>query len=103
MKIQDPPFVGMFSAETRQFVISKGATEIVVFHEMAHVKHWEEVGELAYSSLSKLEKEMYVWKQIFAQKERWTTAELRDALNYINKIRTQPEYGYNLEPLNIKL
>jgi Metallopeptidase toxin 4 len=103
MKTKKPPYVGMFNAETKQFFLSKKATEIVAFHEMAHVKHFEEVGEAAYKTYSKLEKEMYVWKQIFSQRYKWTRQELQDALNYINRIRTEPEFGYNLEPLNIKL
>jgi hypothetical protein len=103
MKTRKPPYVGMFNAETKQFFLSKEATEIVAFHEMAHVKHWEEVGEIAYKACSLLEKEMYVWKQIFSQKLRWTRAEIQDALNYINRIRTEAEFGYNLSSLNITL
>ena len=57
-------FPGGFNAPTKQFFLSKNATEIVVFHEMAHLKHFEEVGEM-YLTLSKLKKESYVWKQIF--------------------------------------
>jgi hypothetical protein len=96
-------YVGMFNAETRQFFLSKEATEIVAFHEMAHVKHFDEVGEAAYKTYTMLDKEMYVWKQIFSQRNKWTQAELQDALNYINRIRTEVQFGYNLEPLNIKL
>ncbi len=66
---------------------------------MSHFKHFEELGE-AYFSLSKLDKEMYVWKEIFANKYKWTKAELQDALNYINRIRVK-EYG--LKPLKIKI
>ncbi len=103
MKTTRPPYVGMFNAETKQFLLSKDATEIVAFHEMAHVKHFETVGEAAYKTYSTLEKEMYVWKEIISQRFRWTTAELEDALGYINRIRTSPEFGYNLEPLKVKL
>jgi Metallopeptidase toxin 4 len=98
MKTRNPPFVGMFNAETRQFFLSKQATEIVAFHEMAHVKHFEEVGEAIYKTYTKLEKEMYVWRQIFSQKFTWTAAELEDALSYINRIRVKE---YNLEPIKI--
>ena len=91
-----------FNAPTKQFFLSKNPTEIVSFHEMAHLKHFEEVGE-AYLSLSKLDKETYVWKEILANRGKWTKAELQDALRYINDIRTNPIHGYNLEPLKIKI
>ncbi|UMY66459.1 MULTISPECIES: zincin-like metallopeptidase toxin domain-containing protein [unclassified Flavobacterium] len=91
---------GAFNAHTKQFFLSKSATEIVVFHEMAHLRHFEEVGEI-YLTLSRLEKETYVWEQILASRNKWSDSELRDALNYINDIRTNPKYGHNLTPLKI--
>jgi hypothetical protein len=90
-------FPGGFNAHTKQFFLSKNATEIVSFHEMAHLKHFEEVGE-AYLTLSKLKKETYVWEQILANRSKWTKAELQDSLNYINWIR---EERYGLKPLKI--
>jgi Metallopeptidase toxin 4 len=100
MRTQRPPFVGMFHAETRQLVLIRYCTEIVAFHELAHLKHYELLGE-AYKTISKLEKEMYVWRQIISQRARWTTKELEDTLRYINDIRTNPKYKYNLEPIKI--
>jgi len=94
--------VGLFHAGTKQLILTKDCTEIVAFHEMCHLKHFEEVGEIAYKGYNKLEKEMYVWKQILSNKGKWTKAELDDSLDYINRIRTEPKYGYNLEPLKIK-
>ncbi|WP_294204119.1 MULTISPECIES: zincin-like metallopeptidase toxin domain-containing protein [Chryseobacterium] len=73
------------------------ASELVIFHEMAHVKHFEIYGE-AYHNLSRLEKETYVWNQVYENKDRWTKAELQSSLDYINEIRVE-EYG--LEPLEI--
>ena len=46
---------------------------------------------------------MNVWEQIFKNRDRWTKAELEDALRYINDIRTNPKYGFNELPLDIKL
>ncbi|WP_185155102.1 zincin-like metallopeptidase toxin domain-containing protein [Chryseobacterium sp. c4a] len=99
MKSSIPPKVGMFSAETGQLILTKECTEIVAFHEICHLKHFEEVGAEAYRGYNRLTKEMYVWKQIIAQRGRWTEAELNDALNYINRVRVN-EYG--LKPLKIK-
>ena len=98
MKTSNPQKVGMFHASTKQFVVIKDCTEIIAFHEMAHLKHFEQVGD-AYFGLNKLEKEMFVWEQILANKNRWTQAELADSLMYINWIR---EELYSLKPLKIK-
>lgn len=91
--------VGLFHAGTKQMVLTKNCTEIVAFHEMCHLKHFEEVGDIVYKGFNKLEKEMYVWKQIFANRGRWTAAELQDSIDYINRIRVEE---YKLKPLNIK-
>ncbi|RKS26340.1 zincin-like metallopeptidase toxin 4 of polymorphic toxin system [Flavobacterium endophyticum] len=97
--MQAKGFPGGFNAKTKQFFLSKKATEIVSFHEMAHLKHFEEIGE-SYLTISRLEKETYVWEQIFANRNKWTKAELQDSLNYMNGIRIK---SYNLEPLKIKI
>lgn len=90
-------YVGGFDAVNRQFVLREGASELVIFHEMAHVKHFEQFGE-DYHGLSKLDKENYVWEQVYENRDRWTKAELQSSLDYINEIRVD-EYG--LEPLDI--
>ncbi len=84
-----PPKVGLFHAETKQFILISECTEIVAFHELAHLKHFESIGEVAYKTLSKLDKETYVWKQILGNRNKWTKAELDDALNYINRERAK--------------
>lgn len=100
MSSRNPPLVGGFDAVTKQFILSKNATEIIAFHELAHLKHMEEVGEAIYNTLSKLDKEMFVWKQILKNRKAWTEAELLESLNYINRIRVD---DYGLEPIIIKL
>ncbi len=91
--------VGLFHAGTKQMILTKNCTEIVAFHEMCHLKHFEEVGEIAYQGYNKLEKEMYVWKQILANRGKWTKAELEDSLNYINRERKKAGIE---EPIKIK-
>ena len=88
--------VGGFNAINKQMILPTNSTEIVVFHEMAHVKHFEEVGEVAYNIASKLDKEMYVWKQILDNRGKWTEKELQSSLDYINRIRVD---DFGLEPL----
>jgi hypothetical protein len=99
MRSEDPPFVGAFNPNTKQFFLSKNCTELVAFHEQAHLKQFLELGEGVYKTYDKLQKETYVWEQILANKNRWTKAELQDALWYINKVRKE----FNLEPLKIKI
>lgn len=36
-----------------------------------------------------MEKETYVWKQILANRNRWTKAELKESLRDINKYRQE--------------
>lgn len=79
--------VGLFHAGTKQMILAKNCTEIVAFHELCHLKHFEEVGEIAYKGFSTIEKEMYVWKQILSNRSKWTEAELKESLNYINRLR----------------
>ncbi|WP_344832833.1 zincin-like metallopeptidase toxin domain-containing protein [Chryseobacterium ginsenosidimutans] len=98
--MRENDLVGGFDAVNKQFVLPEGASELVAFHEMAHVKHFEQAGE-AYHDLELLDKEMYVWEQIYENRQRWTKAELESSLEYINDIRTNPIYNYNLEPIKI--
>ena len=91
--------VGLFHAGTKQMILTKNCTEIVAFHELCHLKHFEEVGEIAYKGYDKLEKEMYVWKQILANRGKWTKSELKESLRYINRIRVE---DYGLKPITIK-
>lgn len=110
MRNKKPPLVGGFNAKNKQFILPKilsdtgklefRTTELIVFHEMAHLKHFEELGDV-YHTLNELEKEMYVWKEILANRGKWTVEELNDSLDYINRIRRNPKYG-KLEPLEIK-
>ena len=47
--------VALFHAGTMQMILTKNCTEIVAFHEMCHLKHFEEVGEIAYKSFNRLQ------------------------------------------------
>ncbi|MDM1074383.1 hypothetical protein HX001_18040 [Empedobacter brevis] len=91
--------VGLFHAGTKQMILTKNCTEIVAFLEMCHLKHFEEVGEIAYKGFSTIKKEMYVWKQILSNRSKWTEAELKDSLKYINKERKKAGIT---EPIKIK-
>ena len=91
--------VGGFNSKTKEFYLLKKSTEIVVFHEQCHLAQWAEIGDKLYSELSILDKETYVWEQIYKHKNLWTIDELKESLKYINETRI--EFGEEI--LNIKL
>ncbi|MBB4806951.1 exonuclease VII small subunit [Chryseobacterium defluvii] len=88
---------GGFDAVNRQLVLPRDVSELVAFHEMSHVKHFEQLEDV-YHTLSTLEKETYVWEQTLANRHRWTKTEFEEALDYINRIRED----YKLGPIIIK-
>lgn len=88
---------GGFDAVNRQLVLPKNASELVAFHEMSHVKHFEQLGDV-YHTLSTLEKETYVWQQTLANRHRWAKEEFEEALRYINDVRER----FGLEAIKIK-
>ncbi|WP_294311996.1 zincin-like metallopeptidase toxin domain-containing protein [uncultured Chryseobacterium sp.] len=91
-------FAGAFDAKTKQLILSEKSTELVVFHEKAHLQHFEELGE-EYNILKPWEKETYVFEKIWSQKHLWTKEELSVSLNYVNRERSKA----GVIPLKIKL
>lgn len=79
-------YAGAFDAKTKQMVLGEKSTELVAFHEKAHLQHFEELGE-AYHPLKTWEKETYVWEQIWSRRRDWTKEELELSLNYANSTR----------------
>jgi len=79
-------FAGGFDGVNKQLILPKDATELVAFHEMAHVKQFEELGDI-FHTLETWEKETYVWEQIWANRSLWTNEELQHSLNYVNSRR----------------
>lgn len=86
---------GGFDAENLQLILTLNPSELTSFHELMHVKHYEEVGREAYLKLNKLEREMYVWEQIYKNRNKWTEDEFRESLDYINFIRFY-EFNQNI-------
>ncbi|KAB1231863.1 zincin-like metallopeptidase toxin domain-containing protein [Chryseobacterium viscerum] len=87
---------GGFDPENLQLILTLNPSELTSFHELMHVKHYEEVGRDAYLKLNKLEKEMYVWEQIYKKGNKWTKDEIQASFDYINEIRVE-EFG--LDPV----
>ncbi|MGG6229635.1 zincin-like metallopeptidase toxin domain-containing protein [Tenacibaculum sp. SDUM215027] len=91
-------FAGAFDAKTKQMVLGEKATELVAFHEKAHLQHFEELGEV-YHPLKPWQKETYVWEQIWSRKRNWTQKELEHSLRYVNSVREKA----GIDLLKIKL
>lgn len=43
---------GALNPYTRQMILTKDSTEMVAFHQLAHVREFEELGEASYKTLS---------------------------------------------------
>ena len=78
---------GAFDAKNMQLILTLNPSELTSFHELMHVKHYEEIGREAYLKLNKLEREMYVWEQVYKSRSKWTKDELQVSFDYINEIR----------------
>lgn len=91
-------FAGAYDSKTKQMILGNEPTELVAFHEKAHLLHFEELGE-AYNNLKPWQKETYVWEQIWSRKRQWTNKELQTSLNYVNRERIKA----GIQPLKIKL
>jgi hypothetical protein len=77
-----------FHAGTKQmFFLDEKISRLHVFHEMAHLKQFEQIGLKAYNALSTAEKETYVWLQILETRNLWTEKELIASLAYANDYR----------------
>ncbi|MCB8980082.1 MAG: hypothetical protein H6657_21940 [Ardenticatenaceae bacterium] len=64
------------------FLRSNNASELTVFHEMAHLEVW-------YKKLPKMhivDEEKYVFEAIWKARERWTNTEIIDSYDYVNRI-----------------
>jgi hypothetical protein len=85
----------LFDPETRQVLLPKGVTELGLFHEHEHVKHFLELGGdlKAYNAVGKLAREERVYEAIMKNKERFNTIEIKGSTDYIEGLRLKKAYG----------
>jgi hypothetical protein len=85
----------LFDPETRQVLLPKGVTELGLFHEHEHVKHFLELGGdlKAYNAVGKLAREERVYEAIMKNKERFNATELEGAKRYIVGLRLKHQLG----------
>lgn len=70
--------------ETRKSAVIGSISSFVHFNNVSEVKQWHNRGSKIYEGIESLDREMYVWEQIYKNKSKWTDEELEDALRYIN-------------------
>ncbi|WBZ94053.1 zincin-like metallopeptidase toxin domain-containing protein [Chryseobacterium wangxinyae] len=76
-------YAGLFDHQNKQIILTKNPTEYLIFHEMGHLKHLEEIKDI-YKTLQPWQRETYVFEEIWKQRHLWTKKELQHALNYVN-------------------
>ncbi|WP_165822295.1 zincin-like metallopeptidase toxin domain-containing protein [Hymenobacter edaphi] len=76
-----------FNSGSRTVYVLKGFTYFEIAHEVYHARHWHQIGEEHYSSLTDLEKETYVYDALMEKAHKLTAAEIADATSYINRVR----------------
>ena len=81
--LRNEGFAGLFDHQNKQIILRANASEYLLFHEMAHLKHFEEIGN-AYLPLKAWQRETYVFEEIWKQKHLWTKQEQEHALKYVN-------------------
>jgi len=76
-------YAGLFDHQNKQIILTKNPTEYLIFHEMGHLKHLEEIKD-TYKTLQPWQRETYVFEEIWKQRHLWTKKELQHALDYVN-------------------
>ncbi len=85
-----PPNVAAgFDGVKKEIILRRNATELEVFHELSHLRQYQQIGPDAYNALSRIEKEQFVFDLLENSKKRWygfSEAERLSAIDYILRI-----------------
>ncbi len=76
-----------FDRETGTIFLRKGAAQFEAFHEMAHARHWKQLGPEAYEGIGKYARESHVFNQIWKNRTQFSKPELQDAINYMRRLK----------------
>ena len=76
-----------FDYSSGTIIIRSDATELEIFHELQHAKHWVALGRdpKAYTAIDVFAREFYVYRQIMDNKARWSPRELSEATRQITE------------------
>jgi hypothetical protein len=85
-----PPNVAAgFDGVKKEIILRRNATELEVFHELSHLRQFQQIGPDAYNALSRIQKEQFVFDLLDNSKKRWygfSEAERLSAINYILRV-----------------
>ena len=80
-----------FDYSSGKIIIRSNATELEIFHELQHAKHWVALGRdpKAYTAVDVFAREFHVYRQIMDNKSRWSPTELSEATKLITRHFTE--------------
>ena len=85
-----PPNVAAgFDGVKKEIVFRRNATEFEVWHELSHLRQYQRIGPEAYSNLTRIQKEQFVFDLLENSKKRWyglSELERLDPIDYILRI-----------------
>jgi hypothetical protein len=85
-----PPNVAAgFDGVKKEIIFRRNATEFEVWHELSHFRHYKTIGPEAYNSLTRVQKEQFVFDMLENSKKRWygmSDLERRASIEYILRI-----------------
>ena len=85
-----PPNVAAgFDGVKRELILRRNATEFEVWHELSHLRQYQRIGPEAYNSLTRVQKEQFVFDMLENSKKRWygmSEMERRASIDYILRI-----------------
>jgi hypothetical protein len=93
IKKLDPRGYAAFDYDKKILLLPKGVTELGLFHENEHIRHFLEVGPEAYKAAGKLAREERVYQAIMKNKERFNSMEIEQATAYIEDLKLQNALG----------
>ncbi|MBL6503475.1 hypothetical protein JNE31_03660 [Streptococcus suis] len=67
--------------------IRKSPTKINLYHEGYHAQQWLDIGSENYQSLTRLQREEYVFDEIMKNKHLFDEASIQHSINYIERLR----------------
>jgi hypothetical protein len=85
-----PPNVAAgFDGVEKEIIFRRNATEFEVWHELSHLRQYQQLGPDAYNTLTMVQKEQFVFDLLENSKKRWfgmSERERLEAIDYILRI-----------------
>ncbi|WP_429953907.1 zincin-like metallopeptidase toxin domain-containing protein [Enterococcus sp. AZ192] len=72
---------------TGEIILPKNPTQIALHHEGFHAGQWLDIGQDAYTKLSTLQREEYVFEQIMKNQHLFDDRSIIHSIEYIEHLR----------------